>query len=104
LLAALKGPGTPPTTIKKGKDVRMFRPRFGPKQQSALDWLEKYDDGKIEILRSAKLMGTLDQLKKRMDGFPNDKIIVFFQWKLYSIMLGSVLNERNIKFVDFTVS
>jgi len=66
----------------------------------------KLDAGELEILRSAKLVGTLKQLRLWLQDHPDDKIIVFTQWKPSTTMLGTLIEEKmaDVNFVYFTVS
>ena len=87
---------------KKAKDSRGFRTSVN--QDSMVKWLKKYDDNKLDVIPSAKLRGAMGQLCAWQRDAPDDKVIIFTQWRPYTIMLGSMLRTKRFGFVYFTVS
>ncbi|KAF8864887.1 P-loop containing nucleoside triphosphate hydrolase protein [Acephala macrosclerotiorum] len=87
------------TAIGKGKDARKFRPMPAPNQLCYARWLEKFDQGKIDLLPSAKLLGIREQVKKWLKEAPKQKIIVFTQFRPFQTMVGCSLEQLRIKFV-----
>jgi SNF2 family DNA or RNA helicase len=92
------------STIWRGKDERKFRPKANPKQLCFSRWLAQIDQGKIDILPSAKLIEIKDQVKEWLKEAPRDKIIIFTQFQPFQVMLGCTLQEMKIKFLYFSVS
>ena len=87
----------------KGKDYRGLRPTFGPNQLYSQDWLQRIDDGEIDYLPSTKLNAIKDQVQHWLREKPQDKIIVFSQFKQFQIILGIALQELKIPFLYFSV-
>jgi ERCC4-related helicase len=67
-------------------------------------WLDKIDSRTIEILPSAKLMGVIDQIQDWIRIAPDDKIIVFTQFRHFQTMVGCMLEKKKLGFVYFSVS
>jgi SNF2 family DNA or RNA helicase len=95
-----------PKSIKRrGQDILHFRPSPTPNQFCFERWLQQYDEEKINILESAKLTETMNQVRDCLHKTieENDKIIVFSQFRQFQIMLGAMLAKENIMFVYFSV-
>jgi hypothetical protein len=90
--------------IKSGKDARGFRPTPGPNQICFKRWLDKIDCNVIESLPSAKLMGVMEQIQEWILIAPDDKIIVFTQFRHFQTMVGCMLEKKKRGFVYFSVS
>jgi hypothetical protein len=90
--------------IKRGKDARGFRPIPGPNQLCFMRWLDKIDSRTIKILPCAKLMGVMEQVQDWIRIAPDDKIIVFTQFRHFQTMVGCMLEKKKLGFVYFSVS
>jgi len=89
----------------KGKDFREFRPTLTGDQLWASQWLQDFDKDKdTEMLPTAKLRGTIKQIEIWLEDAPDDKIIVFSQFRFFAILVGILLEQRNIDFIYYTVS
>jgi hypothetical protein len=98
-----KGASRIKKSLKKGKDARGFRPGLAADQTWALAWLHKVDLNEVDIFPSAKLRGVLDQVNDWIVDAPNDKIVVFTQFRLFAILVGIMLEKRGLGFMYFTV-
>lgn len=87
----------------RGHDDQYFRPSFGPDQRYSQKWLERFDSNQIDILPSTKLNGTVEQIKYWVENKPQDKIIVFSQFRHFQILLGIMLSREKIPFLYYTV-
>lgn len=90
--------------FRKGKDARGFRPTPALNQFCFTKWLERFDKREIGLLPSAKLVGTIDTVVEWTKQAPQDKIIVFSQFRHFQVMLGCVLEKEKLKFLYFSVS
>jgi hypothetical protein len=100
-----KGASKIKKSLRKGKDARGFRPGLTANQTWALNWLHRFDKNEeTEMLPSAKLRGVMDQIKDWIAEAPNEKIVVFTQFRLFAILVGIMLEKRNLGFIYFTVS
>ncbi len=89
---------------KRGKDARGSRPLPPPNQLCFKRWLEKIDTGSMEILPCAKLVGVMEQVQDWLHEAPEDKIIIFTQFRHFQTMVGCMLEQKKINFVYFSVS
>ncbi|KAL2068826.1 hypothetical protein VTL71DRAFT_15164 [Oculimacula yallundae] len=89
--------------VRKGKDIRGFRPTLTPDQKWPLEWLKDFDEDKdVEILPTAKLRGTILQIEAWLREAPSDKIIVFTQFRFFAILVGIMLERKKVKFIYYT--
>jgi len=93
-----------PRANMKGKDMKGFRPTPSPTQLYPQQWLEEFDNDKVSVLQSAKLMAVMDHVRYWRKRAPDDKIIIFSQFKHFQILLGVMLEEEEISFLYFSVS
>src|SRR6266536_6076265 len=96
--AAMKEPAEP-LLRRKGKDSLRFYPKV---PQS--DWLEKSDLGEIPLFQSAKLAKVRELLLKWQREAPEEKIIIFCQWRGFLTLVGRILEEEKIGFIYYTAS
>ena len=89
--------------IIKGQDVRLFRPAPPAKQIYAHKWLDLFDEGKVKLLPSAKLIAVINQIRLWIQEAPDDKIIVFSQFRQFQILIGAACEDLNIAFLYFSV-
>ncbi|KAL5317581.1 hypothetical protein ACEPPN_014677 [Leptodophora sp. 'Broadleaf-Isolate-01'] len=87
---------------RKGKDVRDFRPTPAPHQFCFTKWLERFDAREIDILPSAKLLGVRDKVVEWTQEAPDDKIIIFTQFRHFQVMIGCLLEKQKSKFLYFS--
>jgi hypothetical protein len=93
--AAARAKGGAKKSIRKGKDLRDFRPALCADQIWAQKWLQDFDEDKgIEMLPTAKLRGVVKQVRLWLTEAPTDKIIVFTQFRLFAILVGIVLQRK----------
>ena len=83
----------------QGKDFNNVEPKS--KKSS---WLERYDQDpkKYDLVPSAKSIAIKSLLCHWFHTDPNDKVIIFVQWKLMARILGRMLNAENHGFVYYT--
>lgn len=84
---------------KKGKDNIGNSPTVHPSE-----WLRAWDDEEVLMLQSAKVEGVLTQLMEWLQEEPEDKVIIFTQWRALAGILGRRLEKLNIGFVYYAVS
>ncbi|KAK0128490.1 hypothetical protein ONS95_000462 [Cadophora gregata] len=65
-------------------------------------WLHEYDAGRSKMPPSTKLTALESQIRTWMVEAPEDKHIIFTQWRGFAGVIGRVLNERKVGFVYFT--
>ncbi|KAH7336328.1 P-loop containing nucleoside triphosphate hydrolase protein [Rhexocercosporidium sp. MPI-PUGE-AT-0058] len=87
---------------RKGKDVRDFRPTPAQHQFCFTKWLERFDAREIDILPSAKLIGVRDKVLEWTQEAPEDKTIIFTQFRHFQVMIGCMLEKEKIKFLYFS--
>jgi ERCC4-related helicase len=58
----------------------------------------------MEILPCAKLVGVMEQVQDWLHEAPEDKIIIFTQFRHFQTMVGCMLEQKKINFVYFSVS
>ncbi|KAH8684488.1 SNF2 family N-terminal domain-containing protein [Tricladium varicosporioides] len=85
---------------RKAKDVCGFRPIIN--QEGPREWLNKFDDGKVDILPSAKLEAAANLVRRWRRDHAKDKIVVFTQWNLFAVMIGATLEQNKINFLYFS--
>lgn len=66
-------------------------------------WLKAWDDEEVPMLQSAKVDGVLAQVMDWLQEEPDDKIIIFTQWRALAGMLGRRLKELKVNFLYYTV-
>jgi len=66
--------------------------------------MDKWDAGDVELLESAKLKHLTVQLMAWIDEAPLEKIIVFTQFRQSAVIVGRLLEMRNIGFFYYMVS
>ena len=89
--------------IKRGKDARGFRPTPPPNQLCFSRWLDRIDAESMKILPCAKSVGVIEQVQDWVREAPEDKIIVFTQFRHFQTMVGCMLERKKIDFVYFSV-
>tara|TARA_R110002060_G_scaffold16648_9_gene23119 strand:+ start:286 stop:717 length:432 start_codon:yes stop_codon:yes gene_type:complete len=94
----------PNESTRKGKDARGFRPSPALNQFCFAKWLDRIDDRKIKLLPSAKLDAIWDQTAEWIVEAPEDKIIIFSQFRHFQVMIGCMLEKEKQKFLYFSVS
>ncbi|KAH7419390.1 P-loop containing nucleoside triphosphate hydrolase protein [Cadophora sp. MPI-SDFR-AT-0126] len=67
-----------------------------------MPWLREFDAGRSKMPPSTKLKALENQIRTWMIEAPEDKQIIFTQWRGFAGVVGRVLKEKNIKFVYFT--
>ncbi|CAG8961207.1 hypothetical protein HYFRA_00013263 [Hymenoscyphus fraxineus] len=82
---------------RKGKDAMGFHPQI-----LSDPWVERYDKGLYKLPRSAKLEKLMEQLRKWNSEAPDEKVVIFTQWRAFAALIGRTLNEDKIKFVYYT--
>ncbi|KAG4444481.1 hypothetical protein IFR05_000072 [Cadophora sp. M221] len=100
--AAKAGKDDPKQSPRKGKDARDFRPTPAAHQFCFTKWLERFDAREIDILPSAKLVGVRDKVDEWTHEAPDDKIIVFTQFRHFQVMIGCQLEKQKTKFLYFS--
>ncbi|EPE25681.1 P-loop containing nucleoside triphosphate hydrolase [Glarea lozoyensis ATCC 20868] len=85
-----------PTVHRKGKDFLQFHPKI-----TSYTWAEKYDRG-IPIMKSAKTQEMTMIIKTLLTETPEEKIIIFTQWRGFAAIAGRMLEEMGCQFVYFT--
>ena len=83
---------------RKGKDVLKFHPQILHNE-----YLYKYDHDKASLFEGAKTQVLMGLIKGWISDFPEEKFIVFTQFKPAAAIVGRLLNEAKIKFVYYTV-
>lgn len=59
--------------------------------------------GQVPLFQSAKIKALMDQIMNWLKDAPNDKIIVFTQWRGFAVIIGRSLEDKKIPFVYYTV-
>jgi SNF2 family DNA or RNA helicase len=89
---------TNPLIPKCGKDELGIHPKI-----PFSDALKRYDYNNSPIYQSRKITAILDLLEKWRKEAPDEKIIVFTQWRTFAATLGRFLESAKIPFVYYTV-
>ncbi|KAH7409282.1 hypothetical protein BKA64DRAFT_720586 [Cadophora sp. MPI-SDFR-AT-0126] len=89
-------------STRKGKDAKGFRPTPALNQFCFMKWLERLDERKIKLLPSAKLEAICDQVLEWNVEAPQDKIIIFSQFRHFQVMIGCMLEKEKQKFLYFS--
>ncbi|PVH88776.1 hypothetical protein DL98DRAFT_622343 [Cadophora sp. DSE1049] len=92
----------PNESTRKGKDARGFRPSPAPNQFCFAKWFERFDERKIKLLPSAKLEAIWDQVAEWIVEAPQDKIIIFSQFRHFQVIIGCMLEKEKMKFLYFS--
>lgn len=90
---------SPGSSKKKGKDFFKFHPHIPPS-----GWLEKSDNGSISLLQSAKLRAVLEEVRGWIRDAPEEKGIIFTQWRGFQAIIGRMLEAEGIPFIYYSVS
>jgi hypothetical protein len=88
-----------PKKYTKGKDTARF---ITATQPSA--WMDKWDAGEIELLESTKLKHLMAQIMAWIDEAPLEKIIIFTQYRQFAVIVGRLLEKRQMGFLYYMVS
>jgi ERCC4-related helicase len=83
---------------KCGKDVLGLHPKI-----PVSDTLNRYDYYGSPIYQSRKITAVLDLIEEWRKEAPDEKIIVFTQWRAFAATLGRFLESAKIPFVYYTV-
>lgn len=78
-----------------------------PKPQircDAQDWFKIAQKNPEKLLPSAKLLAVKAQVLKWLDAAPDDKVLIFTQFRMMARLVGMVCNHENWEHVYFTVS
>ncbi|PVH89540.1 hypothetical protein DL98DRAFT_579331 [Cadophora sp. DSE1049] len=67
-----------------------------------MPWLREFDAGRSKMPPSTKLTALENQIRTWMIEAPEDKHIIFTQWRGFTGVIGRLLKKRNVKFVYFT--
>ncbi|KAF7895092.1 hypothetical protein EAF00_006906 [Botryotinia globosa] len=81
----------------KGKDYRKYIPST-PKSI----WLDQYDRGMIDLRPGSKLEAAIEQIREWLDKSPDEKIIIYTQWKMVSTIIGRMLEKEKIDFLYYS--
>ncbi|KAF4627636.1 hypothetical protein G7Y89_g10521 [Cudoniella acicularis] len=98
-----KGRSLKASKLWRGKDSRGFRTSLGPNQAYAQYLLDKYDSGELEeFLPSTKVDSDMKKYMEWLSEAPDDKIIVFSQFRFLSIILGIRFEKEKVGFIYFS--
>jgi hypothetical protein len=67
-------------------------------------WIDKWDAGEVELLESAKLKHLMAQIMAWIDEAPLEKIIIFSQFRQFAVIIGRILEKRQVGFLYYMVS
>jgi SNF2 family DNA or RNA helicase len=88
-----------PKKYTKGKDTARIITATRPSS-----WMDKWDAGEVELLETAKLKHLTVQMMAWINEAPLEKIIVFTQFRQFAVIVGRLLEKRNIGFLYYMVN
>ncbi|KAL2060765.1 hypothetical protein VTL71DRAFT_9407 [Oculimacula yallundae] len=83
----------------KGTDAFDFRPSPGVDQSCFRIWLERLDKGELDVLHTAKMQAVLARIKDWLGKDPDDKIVIFTQFRQCLVIFGRLLQKLGFKFL-----
>ncbi|KUJ23208.1 uncharacterized protein LY89DRAFT_727977 [Mollisia scopiformis] len=85
------------TKTLKGRDSSGFIPA-----SLETKWLEDHDAGKVSFLPSAKLTAVVEKTKEWLRAAPDDKIIIFAQFRMAQAIIGRELGKLGVGFLYYS--
>jgi ERCC4-related helicase len=82
-----------------GKDALETHPKI-----SFSDILQRHDYNDVRIHESAKVTKVLGVIRKWCEEAPDEKIILFTQWRKFAATMARFLEKDRIPFIYYTVS